>query len=331
MRYIHVIVICLFCAFLFSCSSSSCDDAPDVSDINVDVSIERLDQELFEADNKEEIGAFLDRHPLVTERFMNASQYPHDSILVDQIYDVINNPAIDTLYQQTQKAFDELGWLENEFAQAFRYIKHYYPQFEPPQVYAAFSALGSFGLDLFVSDEIIVISLEHFIGENARFRPKVYDYIMSRYRREYIVPNCMLLLSNRWNETEEQNNTLLAEMIYYGKSYYFTDKVLPCLPDTILTAYTTDELQIAQESAKLVWSHFVNRELLYETSHIVKPRYVGERPYVAEINAKIPGRIGRWMGWQIVKSYNDKTGATLQEMMDNKDVQEIFTQARYKP
>lgn len=331
MKYIHFIGICLFCGFLFSCSSNSCDDAPDVSNIRMDVSIERLDRELFEAANKEEIGAFLDRYPRVAERFMNASQYPDDSVLVNQIANILENPAIDTLYQQTQEAFTDLGWLETEFEQAFRYIKHYYPEFEPPKVYAAFSALGSFGLDLFVSDEIIVVSLEHFIGDEARFRPQVYDYILSRYRREYIVPNCVLLLSNRWNETDPQDNTLLAEMIYYGKSYYFADKVLPCLPDTTLTAYTAEELQIAQENAQLVWAHFINRELLYETSHIVKPRYIGERPYVAEINAKIPGRIGRWMGWQIVEDFAEKSGASLQEVMATEDIQKIFTQAKYKP
>jgi gliding motility-associated lipoprotein GldB len=331
MKYIHTFSICLFCAFLFSCSSNSCDDAPDVSGIEMDVEIQRLDQELFAANNKEEIGAFLDRYPKVAERFMNAAQYPNDSILVNQIYTIINDPNIDTLYQQTQAAFGELDWLEREFEQAFRYIKHDYPDYTPPKIYAAFSALGSFGLDLFVSDEIIVISLEHFIGEEARYRPQVYDYILARYRPEYIVPNCVLLLSNRWNMTNEQDNTLLAEMIYYGKSYYFTDKMMPCLPDTILAAYTTEELQIAEESAQLVWSHFINQELLYETSHIIKPRYMGERPAVVEINARIPGRIGRWLGWQIVETYAEKTGAALPEIMKIPDAQEIFTRARYKP
>lgn len=331
MKFIHAVGIYLFGGLLFSCSSNSCDDAPDISGIDVEVTIERLDQELFAASNKEEIGAFLDQYPLVAERFMNAGQYPDDTILVNQIYDILNNPAIDTLYEQTQAAFDDLRWLEEEYEQAFRYVKHYYPNFEPPKIYAAFSALGSFGVDLFVSDEIIVISLEHFIGKEARFRPDVYDYILSRYQSEYIVPNSMLLLSNRWNKTEEEDNTLLAEMTYYGKSYYFVDKVMPCLPDTTLAAYTAEELQIAEESAQLVWAHFINRELLYETSHIIKPRYMGERPYVAEINAKIPGRIGRWMGWQIIENYAEKSDASLQEIMATEDVQEIFIQARYKP
>lgn len=128
-----------------------------------------------------------------------------------------------------------------------------------------------------------------------------------------------------------EDNTLLAEMIYYGKSYYFTEQMMPCLPDSILTGYTEEELAIAEENDQLVWSHFINRELLFETSHMIKPRYIGERPQVAEINSKIPGRIGRWIGWQIVQNYADKTDAPLTQIMNSADAQEIFTQAKYKP
>lgn len=330
MKYIHTIIY-LFSALLFSCSSDSCEDGPDVSGISMEVSIQRLDQEMFGLANKEEISAFLDKYPLMAERFLNASQFPHDSILVNQLNMIVHDPHIDTLYQQTQQTFPELSQLEDQFEEAFRHIKYYYPDFTPPKIYAAFTALGTVGADLFVSDELIVISIDHFLGEDARFRPQVYDYIMSRYRPEYIVPNCVMLLSNKWNQTKMEDNTLLAEMIYYGKSYYFTKKMMPCLPDTVLTAYTANELDIADENAQLIWSHFVNRELLYETSHVIKPRYVGERPGVAEINAKIPGRIGRWLGWEIVKDYADKAEVSIVEVMANANAQDIFTQARYRP
>lgn len=331
MKYIHAIIVYLFCAILFSCNSDSCDEGPDVSDISMEVNIQRLDQEMFNLNNKEEIGAFLDRYPLLSKRFFRANEFPNDSILVNQIDKIIHDPYIDTLYRQTQETFPELNVLESQFEDAFRHIKYYYPDFTPPKIYAAFSALGTIGADLFVSDELIVISIEHFLGEEARFRPQVYDYILSRYRPEYIVPNCVMLLSNKWNATNMEDNTLLAEMVYYGKSYYFTEKMMPCLPDSILTGYTAEELAIAEENEQLVWSHMINRELLYETSHIIKPRYVGERPSVAEINAKIPGRIGRWLGWQIVQTYADKTEAPLPETMRTADAQKIFTQARYKP
>ncbi|MDF9795012.1 gliding motility-associated lipoprotein GldB [Catalinimonas alkaloidigena] len=330
MKYIYIIIY-LFCTLLFSCSSDSCDEGPNISGIPMEVNIQRLDQEMFDLDNREEISGFLDRYPLMTEHFLKADQFPHDSILVNELDRIIHDPHVDTLYQQTQTAFPDLEMLESQFEDAFRHIKHYYPAFTPPKVYATFTALATVGADLFVSDELIVISIEHFLGEDARFRPRVYDYIINRYRPEYIVPNCVMLLSNKWNQTDMEDNTLLAEMVYYGKSYYFTQKMMPCLPDTVLTGYTDQDLAIAEENDQLIWSHFINRELLYETSHIIKPRYVGERPNVAEINAKIPGRIGRWLGWQIVQTYVDKTDTSVQAVMSNADAQEIFTQARYKP
>ncbi|WPP50626.1 gliding motility lipoprotein GldB [Catalinimonas niigatensis] len=331
MKYIPTIIVYLFCIILFSCSSDSCDNGPDVSGISMEVNIQRLDQEMFELDNKEEISAFLDQYPLLAERFFRTDEFPDESILISQIDKLIHDPYIDTLYQQTQQTFPDLNDLESQFEDAFRHIKYYYPDFTPPKIYAAFSALGTIGADLFVSDELIVVSIEHFLGEDARFRPQVYDYIMSRYRPEYIVPNCIMLLSNKWNATDMEDNTMLAEMIYYGKSYYFTGQMMPCLPDSILTGYTEEELAIAEENDQLVWSHFINRELLYETSHVIKPRYIGERPQVAEINSKIPGRIGRWIGWQIVQTYANKTDAPLTEIMLSADAQEIFTQAKYKP
>jgi len=330
MKFIHIILY-LFCTLLFACGGDSCQDGPDVSSIPMEVSIERLDQEMFSLNHKEELSAFLDKYPMLSDRFYRAEEFPHDSILVNQLHMIVTDPYIDTLYQQTQETFPDLESLETEFENAFRHIKHYYPDFTPPKIYAAFSALGTVGADLFVSDELIVISIEHFLGEDARFRPRVYDYIINRYRPEYIVPNCVMLLSNKWNATEIDDNTLLAEMIYYGKSYYFTQKMLPCLSDTVLTGYTAEELSVATENDKLIWSHFINKELLYETSHIIKPRYVGERPSVAEINAKIPGRIGRWLGWQIVEQYADNTGASINELMRSGNAQEIFTGSKYKP
>lgn len=331
MKYITTIIVYLFCIILFSCSADSCDDGPDVSEISMEVEIQRLDQEMFDLQNTEEIATFLEQYPLLAERFFRIDEFPDTSLLINEIDKIIHDPYIDTLYQQTQQTFPDLYALESQFKDAFKHIKYYYPDFTPPKIYAAFSALGTIGADLFVSDEVIVISIEHFLGQDARFRPQVYDYIINRYRPEYIVPNCIMLLSNKWNATDMKDNTMLAEMIYYGKSYYFTKKMMPCLPDSILTGYTSEELEIAEENDKLIWSHMINRELLYETSHVIKPRYIGERPQVAEINSKIPGRIGRWLGWKILKSYADRTEAQLAELMNTDNAQEIFTQARYKP
>ncbi|MDH3710460.1 MAG: gliding motility lipoprotein GldB, partial [Cyclobacteriaceae bacterium] len=78
--------------------------------------------------------------------------------------------------------------------------------------------------------------------------------------------------------------------------------------------------------------HFVEKKLLYETSHFTKKKYMDERPTTVEIGNKCPGRIGEWLGWQIVMKYmKENPQISLDQLMESEDVQGIFTQSRYKP
>ncbi len=119
-------------------------------------------------------------------------------------------------------------------------------------------------------------------------------------------------------------------MIFYGKSYQFASYMLPQLHDSLIIEYTGQQLEDTDENRNIIWGHFIEKNLLYETSHLTKNRYVDPRPYTAEIGAKAPGAIGRWLGWEIVKAYMQEQGVTLQELMKNNDAQSIFVQSKYK-
>lgn len=315
---------------LISCNNGDCG-GPDVSDIAIDLEIKRLDQMLFALNSKEEIQSFLDTHPLYAERFIGIRNYPDDSIVVNELYQLINDVHVDTLYQETQAVFGDLSALKKEFEDAFRHIKYYYPDFTPPAIYTAFSGLGTIGQDLYISHEAIIISLEYFLGEDASYRPQAYDYILKRYKPAFIVPTCVMLYSSKYNTTDMEDNTLLADMIFYGKSYYFTQQAMPCLPDSILAGYSDAQASLVENNTKVIWSHFIDNELLYETSDFVKPRYVDERPNIIEISNQVPGRIGRWLGWKIVQEYMEKTDTALPALMQERDAQKIFRQSKYKP
>jgi uncharacterized protein YjaZ len=57
-----------------------------------------------------------------------------------------------------------------------------------------------------------------------------------------------------------------------------------------------------------------------------------ERPATLEVGEKCPGRIGQWVGWEIVKSYmNSHEEVTLQELMQSNDAEKIFKESKYKP
>ena len=65
---------------------------------------------------------------------------------------------------------------------------------------------------------------------------------------------------------------------------------------------------------------------------MVKKKYIEDRPKTYEIGEKAPGRIGTWLGWQIVNKYMaEKDKTTLPELMGIKSPQKLFKESKYKP
>ncbi len=322
--------ITLLSLLLFSCNGTEeCENAPDVSSIDINLKIERLEKGLFAAHTKQEVKTFLNQNPVVANQIFMASQYPDDSTLVNQVHQLINDPYIDTLYQDTEAIFSDFSAITSEFEQAFRYIKYYFPNFAPPVINTIVTGLSA---DFYVSDSLLVIGIDFFQGKDAQYQPKVYDYMLNRFQPEYIVPSSILLYSNRWNNTDESDNSLLAEMIFYGKSFYFTKKMLPCTPDSLIIGYSQPQMELVSESEKTIWSYFIDKQLLYTNNEMEKTRYLSERPSTIEISGEVPGRIGQWIGWQIVKSFAENNPeVSVNELMQMKNAQEIFRRAKYKP
>jgi len=318
----------IFISSLLSACSTHSERTPDVSGIGVEVQIRRLERELFRLKTKEEVHAFLKNNPDFAEGFLEASSLPHDSILVNRIYRMVTDRNLDTLYQQTQTVFSDLSGLEKEFVDAFRHIKYYYPTFKEPRIY---TLVSGYGTDLFVSDSIIVIGLDYYLGERGKYRPNVPVYIQKRYRPEYLVPSAVTLLSKTYNATDFLDHTLLAEMVFFGKSYAFAKAMMPATPDSLIIGYSGKQLADTEANQSVVWAHFVDKKLLYETNSAIKIKYTGERPYTAEISHESPGGIGRWLGWKLVRAYQEQNPkVTLPELMRTRDAQQILTQSKYK-
>ena len=290
----------------------------------------RWDESLFKAQSSQDIEKLLYQYPDFAHAYLHVDDYPADLALANQYYQLITNPSIDTLRQQTEAAFDDYSELQTDFEQAFRLVKYYFPSFKAPPIYTTFTGLGTLGDDLLVTDSLVVVSTEFFVGPSARYRPQTHDYLLRRYQPPSVVPGCLLLLSDRFNATDLNDQSLLAEMIYYGKSYYFVRQTMPCLPDSTLLGYSSEQMRLVEENRQLIWSHFVDNELFFKTDQTTKTRYLGDRPGTAEINNRLPGQIGRWLGQQIVQAYAERSGAALPEVM-RQDAQQIFTRARYRP
>jgi hypothetical protein len=330
-------LIGLFAALIFlsGCSDKEreegCVFEPTLAGDGITITFDQLQDALVQVKSKEELVSVLSREPLVRDYIFRRTEYPDDSVFINELYARFTNPHLDTLATEVKRVFGDGSALRKSFEDAFAHIQYYYPDFKPPKVKTLISGLDT---DLFVSDTLILVSLDFYLGVGAKYRPKTYDYLLRKYDPDDIVPSCLLMfgISDQFNKTALQDKTVLADMIAYGKSFYFAKHMMPCLPDSTLIWYTPAEINGSRAHEDLIWARFIESKVLYETSYVVKKDYLGERPITVQVGEKCPGRIGQWVGWRIVNSYmKSHAEKTLPQLMATEDAQQLFKESRYRP
>lgn len=297
----------------------------------------RIDRLLAEAKNVYTVDSLLKKHPEITVGYF---QCPPEKIpfLAKDLFGLFQNPALRKFYLQSQEP-DFYGGdrLEQELNGAFQRIFNEFPQTKTPKIRTVFSGFGGSSAEfsaqnIVITDSLIIIGLDFFMGKKGMFRPpNVYDYQVRKLEPKALVGQVVLQYSAFFNQQNPEDHTLLSDMIWYGKSYAFTKKILPNVADTLLFGYTTQELAESNAFQGEVWEHFIDNSLLFKKDEVTKTKYVSERPKTPEIGPACPGAIGRWLGWVIVNQYmaqNPKI--SLPKLMANQEANKLFLASGYR-
>ena len=270
-KVLKVSVLFLSIFFFCTCSDTKKSDLPLAEAIVVPLI--RLDTAMLACRSKDDIKEFIHQNPAIISAYFPANQIEHEDTLAKTIYGFVSNPKFNEFYNLAIAQYD-FKKMQADFGQAFAQIKSQYPTFKIPKVVTMFT--GYTGGDLLVSDSLIVIGLDYFAGPKAKFRPQVYDYQLHKYQPAYILPQVVTLLSAKYNATNMKDESMLADMIFYGKSYQFASKILPSTPDSLIIGYSGVQLDETETAQDLVWAHFIDGQLLYKTDKFTKTKYVGE-------------------------------------------------------
>ncbi|MGI8600166.1 MAG: hypothetical protein ACR2KB_13010, partial [Chitinophagaceae bacterium] len=129
-KLVFVAITVLF----INCTSS---DKPDVSKINVDVKLERFEQDFFNIDSTQVdagLNALQMKYPGFLPFFIQQilQLNPGDPQTPSVVLQIIS--AYSPIHDSIKGKYGSLKWLENDLEQAFRYVKHYYPNYQVPDI-----------------------------------------------------------------------------------------------------------------------------------------------------------------------------------------------------
>jgi uncharacterized protein YjaZ len=114
---------------------------------------------------------------------------------------------------------------------------------------------------------------------------------------------------------------------------YLKDELLPEYNDAEKIGYLPEQITWCQENESYIWRYFIEKELLYSTDSKLPNRFTNVAPFskfYLEIDNESPGRVGQWIGWQIVRSFMQNNKVSMQEMI-KMDAKELFEKSKYKP
>ena len=335
----------IYLFFLISLLLSACVHKKiDVSNIPVDVKIERFDKEFDAMETKPmaQQAAYLQKkygifyHDFIALLLQDPDISTRDTGYFKLLRKVFATQAYRDLKHDVDSVYINMDKEEEELTDAFRRVKYYFPQKKLPEVYTYYSG---FEAQMTVGDKYIGIGLDLFLGGNSRFYPSLtaaYPHYLSRnFNAQNICPRVVegLAREDMFPESDS-SKTFLSKMIYNGKIMYFMDLVLPDVADSTKIGYSKDQLKWCQQFQSKIWAYFLDQNLLYESDFPKIQKYFTEAPFtpgLGEKNESAP-KLAVWTGWQIVRAYMDKhPEVTIKELMLNPDAQKILNESKYRP
>ena len=318
-----------FIALLFvSCGRSK---KVDVSNINVNIKIERFDRE-FDAMRTIPMtrqAPYLEaKYGVFYRDFLNLILQTDNINIYDTTYfktvrDVLHAQPYNDLKHDVEATYPNMDKQEEELTDAFRHVKYYFPKENIPKVYAYFSG---FQAQISNGSGYIGIGLDLFLGADSRFYPALTE-AFPRYLSRYFSPDNITprviegFAREEMYPERDTDQTLLTKMVYNGRIMYFMNEMMPDVPDSTVIQYTKKQMDWAVANESDIWGYFLDQNFLYETDYNKIKQFIDVAPFTAGLgttNDSSP-RLGIYIGWQIVKKYMDKASRNYPEPINGND------------
>ena len=326
---------------LIGCLGDKDKNIPDVSGVEVNLKINRFDQDLFAIDTNQVatgITQLEEKYPNFTDFYLTQAlqiKKPWDTTGAYREYakGFLTYPFVRDLHHKVDSVYGDFSAVEKELKQGLQFYKYYFPNKAIPEFYTFISEF-TYGIAIPPKGNAIAIGLDLFLGKDYEYYyypplslPK---YIARTHDKKHLATKVFKGMVEDIMGTPK-GNRFIDHIIHNGKKTYLLDQLLPYQSDSIKLGYTSAQMDWVNNSEVDIYGYFLTEEIMYSDDFQSFKSLVGSAPKSAGMPEESPGEVGNWTGWQIVKAYMERYPETTLQALVDLDVQEILNKARYKP
>jgi hypothetical protein len=295
-----------------------------------DLEFDRYEEVLFNldtADFQQELKRIQDRYKVFIGGDLNNPQ------AVQYLKDFATDPFSITLYDKVMTAFPDLKEVVPVVEDVMAHFHYYYPDISLPK--KAFTCITGVRPDeppVQIIADNLVISLDWYLNGDV-----LYDQIgMPRYmavrtHKATLAKDVALCLYMYYLYEQRKQGQIISEMVFYGRRNFFVEAMCPTMADSVVLGYSSSQWQWAVENEGAVWADIVGNRRLYEAGLDTYMMFFGDGPFTQAYSNDAPSRLGEFFGLNITRSYFSNNEVSLQDLMQRKDLQNIFQDSGYKP
>ena len=312
--------IIIFIISIYSCNRVQ-NNASEIKEIPVDVKLDRFDKYFYDKE-KYDLKSLKDKFPFFFPiRFS-------DSVWVNRRNDTLSR----ILNNEISKKIINNSLIINPLKLMFKHIKYYFPNYRIPRVITVSNNVD-YNNKVILNDSLLIISIDTYLGSENKIYDGIPKFIRYEMDLNFLTSNIIEEFS-KYHIKKTNDRTFLSEIIYHGKKHYLKDLLLPNNNEKTKIGFNEEKLRWAKENEIFIWKYFIENKLLYDTNRELVNRFINPAPFskfYLELDRESPGKIGQWIGWNIVKSYvkNNPT-VSLSEVLKKSEF-EIFQYSKYKP
>ena len=202
----------------------------------ISLTFNHMEDSIYNLESFVDFDSFTRNNPVISEYFFEINNSVNKK---EELFNLINNVYFDSLYYEVKNTFQSFDLKKKEFESSFGRLKTHLPQASIPQVS---TIVSGFYNDVVLADNNIIIGLDYFLIEESKFKPQdIPSFILNRFNPDNLVPITMSVYCSQFNKINPLDNTMISEMLNFGKLYYLLQAILPCEGPHKLIGYSKEE------------------------------------------------------------------------------------------
>jgi len=326
----------LMLTILFSSCGNNTRFKINTAEKRVEVKIKRFDKDLLSlttGNYKTNLNKLYKDYPQFLPIFTSEvlDTVASDTAAINNLFSAfLKDKAFGATNKKVLETFEDVTDIEVSISDAYTYISHYFPNAKLPEIYFFVSGLNR---SVIMNDDFIALGTDYYLGTDYEaYKDLTYNYLKVNMRRECVAADVVSATLFRMFALNSSEDRLLDNMLFRGKVMYLLSICMPKEEPNNLMGYKQEQWEWCEKYEKNIWAAIIDQKDLFSTDVQLIRKYMNDAPFTTPISQESPGRLGTWVGWQIVNSYMKKnTDVTLRDLMKDNNYQKMLEKSGYRP